>query len=358
MDTFGTFTRRSLLGSGFGVTAAAMVGAPILAACGDDSESQTGLKLTSMSIQFNWINYVQWAGSYIADNDGYYAEELLNVNFLGGGPNVDYINSIKSGRALVGFGDFSEMAVLNNQGADFVMLAAMYQRNPTCVLSRADNPIETPADVIGTRLGLNPYSREIWETFAPTVGLDPFDIEDITIGADPAPLAAGEIDAMLAFVIEQPVALEVSGVPAHTFLLADHGYNLYTMPYATVRSALDDEESRDVIKRWMRADLRGQVGLLRDPEHAARLTVDKYAADLGHDFDGQKRSAELAQQLYLSPETEEYGIGWMGGEGLAQSIALTDLVNDVKIPDVDEYVDLTLLREIYEEDPSIAALPS
>ncbi|MCK5197232.1 MAG: ABC transporter substrate-binding protein, partial [Spirochaetales bacterium] len=49
----------------------------------------------SVTLQLNWFHDVEFAGYYVADAQGFYKEENLQVKILQRTPEIDFINSYK-----------------------------------------------------------------------------------------------------------------------------------------------------------------------------------------------------------------------------------------------------------------------
>jgi len=54
---------------------------------------------TTFTMQAAWINDAEFAGYFIGIDDGYYAEEGLDLTYLSGGPDVIPESTIIAGRA-------------------------------------------------------------------------------------------------------------------------------------------------------------------------------------------------------------------------------------------------------------------
>lgn len=58
--------------------------------------------LTPITIQLSWLHQAEYAGLYAADQLGYFADERLDISFLEGGPEVDFISPVLNGDAQFG----------------------------------------------------------------------------------------------------------------------------------------------------------------------------------------------------------------------------------------------------------------
>jgi len=53
--------------------------------------------LTPVTVQLSWTHQAEFAGLYAAVEQGYFREEGLEVTFLEGGPEVDFIKPVTDG---------------------------------------------------------------------------------------------------------------------------------------------------------------------------------------------------------------------------------------------------------------------
>ena len=58
--------------------------------------------LTPITVQPSWLHQAEFAGLYAADQLGYFKDEGLEITFLEGGPEVDFIAPVLNGCAQFG----------------------------------------------------------------------------------------------------------------------------------------------------------------------------------------------------------------------------------------------------------------
>jgi hypothetical protein len=93
-------SRRGLLRGGV-LASGLVLGAPLLAACGNDNSSAPAKAGTigPGSLRLYWVKDVEFAGSYIADTDGYYkAAGFSSFELIGGGPTATPVETGHSPR--------------------------------------------------------------------------------------------------------------------------------------------------------------------------------------------------------------------------------------------------------------------
>ena len=325
------------------VTAASIAMATALAACSDDSEGEGGS--TQITLQTSWIPSVQFSGSYIADADGYYADEGLDVEILPGGPDVDPLAVVAAGQADIGLSNADFVARANAKGADLVIVAAGFQRNPFAFLSSPDAPIETPGDLVGSRIGVPGGDDAIVNAFVGINDIDEDEMTKVPVGFDVAPLVSGEIDGLVAFYTEQPPAYkEATGKDGVTLLMSDYGLDVYAQVYAVRRESLEDADSREAIESFLRAEIKGWNSYVDDVPHAVDLTVNDYAKDGGLSAELQTASANLQLDLLISPDTEENGLLWISDDGIQKNLAAIEALGVEGVDD--SMFDTSVLNEV------------
>lgn len=305
------------------LTALALTAAVTLSACSAADNPADGAD--SIKFQTSWLPSVQFSGSYFADSEGYYADEGLDVELLPGGPDVDPQAAIASGQVDIALSNADFIARTNAEGADLVIVAAGFQQDPFAVLSPPDAPIETPEAMIGMRIGVPTADAALFDTFLSVNDIDPAELTIVPVGFDVAPLVSGEVDGLVSFYTEQPTAYkEATGEDGVTMLVGDYGLDVYAQVYVVQRETLENEESRDKIERFLRAELKGWNDSVSDVQKAVDLTVNEYAVDGGLSADQQLAQATLQLDLLSSPDTEANGLLWISEDGIERNLKTID----------------------------------
>lgn len=334
--------RRTLLRRSFGAAAAMTAGAWVA------GRGWTGAAVaapaTRAAVQFGWVKTVEFAGSFIADANGYYKDEGLDVDMISGGPGIDVVTSVVSGKALFGCGTGAQiLAKARERGAPIKVLGVLYQKSPLAILSLKKNPIRTPQDLIGKRVGVAPADSIPWTTWIALNHLDPAKITRVPVQFDPAPLVTGDVDAFVSFATEQPVELQVSGVPVEFFLFADYGYSSYSGCYYVLEDTLRGRRA-DVV-RFLRAEIRGWQTNVANPSLGAKLTVEKYGKALGLSYMSQYLGNKVTiEKLMQTPVTKQHGLLWMDDADIAKN---ADLFKRTGINVGAELFTTDVLQEIY-----------
>lgn len=281
----------------------------------------------SLNVQLGWIANVENAGEFVADEKGYYEDEGLTATLTPGGPGAVLEPTVVSGAALIGLSSADTIARANAEGAALKIVGVTLQKNPSAVMSLASNPVATPKELEGKKLGLQQTADSIYDAFFLKAGVDGSKVTRVPVQFDPAPLVAGEVDAFASFQTNQPIALAAEGIETVTFLLADYDYNLFADAFFVTEDTLDDPDARDTVIRFLRATRRGWDDALADPAAAAKIVVDTYGADLDLDLDGQTATLEAFVPLIRTPVIADTGLFWMTEEAIAANVETMNSVD-------------------------------
>ncbi|WP_299654607.1 ABC transporter substrate-binding protein [uncultured Tateyamaria sp.] len=321
-------TRRFFLQTSAAGVAAAAAGVPAFAA-------------SSVNFQLSWLHSVQFGGSYIAAQNGYWADQGLDVSLSQGGPNAPVEPPVVSGTALVGISAADYTAAAVAEGAPFKIIAVAMQKNPFAIASLAGNPVNTPADLVGKRIGMAVANTPVLQALCTLNNVDINDIEIVPTQYDPAPLVSGQVDCLLCWETDLPVAMTVQGVDNTTMLMADHGYALHSQTYIATEDAIANRRA-DLIA-LLKGEVMGWNDYMADTDAAAALTIDMFP-DAGLELEAQKLQAKRQVPLMFSDLTAENGFGWFTDDTVAANIeTLALLGRDVSA----DLWDRSLLEEVH-----------
>lgn len=357
------YNRRQLLNRGLaygaGVAALSIGGGSLLTACGSSSSksstSDAGTDLGALVFQLSWIKNVEFAGSYFADHNGYYKKNgFSSVTLLSGGPSVSQDAIVASGKALVGMStpDISAAAIL--KGAESVVLGAMYQKNPFCVMSLAKTPINNPKEMIGKKIGVQAINQGVFNAFLQANGLKASQMTVVPVQFDPTPLANGQVDAWFSFVTNEPNLLKEKNIDTANFLLNDYNYPLVSQVYVALKKSVD--EKRDAIKAFLKSDIMGWHDTLKDPAGGAALAANTYGKGLGLTVAEQTLESEAQNKLILTERTKTDGIATMTPAMIDDSIHTLGL-GGIKITG-SQLFDMSVIEEVYKENPDLKKSPA
>ena len=299
------------------------------------------LAQTPVSLQLSWLHSVQFAGSYIAQERGYWADQGLEVSLSPGGPNAPVEPPVVAGQALVGISAADYTAAAVEQGAPFKIIMVAMQKNPFTIASLPGNPVNVPADLAGKRIGMALANTPVLEALCTLNDVDITQVEIVPTQYSAAPLIGGEVDCLLCWLTDLPVAMIMQGIEPVTMLMADYGYAVHSQTYIATEDSLANR--RDDLVGLLRGEVMGWNDYQENTDAAAELTVEKYP-DAGLDLETQKLQAERQVPLMFSDLTEANGFGWWTDDAVAANIETLALLGREVTP---ELWDRSVLEEVH-----------
>jgi ABC-type nitrate/sulfonate/bicarbonate transport system substrate-binding protein len=342
-----------------GASTLALAGAAILAACSSDSKtaSAAGDKKADygdIAIQLSWIKNIEFGGEYYATDKGYYSKAgFSSVKLLAGGGQTTAEEAVTSGQALVGLSSPAITGPAVAQGAPLKIIGATYQKNPFCLMSLAEKtPIKTVADLKGKRIGVQSGGNQsIVEGFLTANGLTKDDVTLVATQYDIAPLEAGKYDAHMSYVSNEPILAKQDGFTPVLLVLADNGLPLVAETFTVMQDTIDSK--RELLKAFLKAEIQGWTDAVKDPSGAANKAVTNYGKDQKLDQDEQTSEATAQNTLILTDDVNANGIFTMTQDLIDGNIKALEIMG-TKLT-ADKLFDLSLLDEVYKENPDLKA---
>ena len=318
----------------------------LLAACGDDATAESSAEggddssaLKPVSMQVSWIADAQNFGWFTAIDNGYFADEGLDMTWLSGGPDVSPEAQLLTGAADFGVTtpDATATAVAV-QGAPFKIVGTVFQTNPLGVMSLVDGtPILTIEDLIGKRIAASQGAAIIITSTLQSQGFDPDDVAIVPYLFDLEILTSGEVDGTAEFCTDAPWIVEAQGFDNHCVLFADMGYRMFQNTITVTEETLADR--RDDVVGFLRAGRRGWAENLADPAVYPPLFEDTWQAGTGLTAEHQTFYNTAQKPLVESPA----GILSLTEESVAEVVAT---FNAAGIDVSSDLFDLTVQEEI------------
>jgi NitT/TauT family transport system substrate-binding protein len=263
------------------------------------------------------------------------------VALLPGGPNAPVEPSVISGSALIGISAADYTAAAVEQGAPFRILGVAMQKNPFVIASLPASPVNEPADLVGKRIGMALANTPILQALCILNGVDINAIEIVPTQYSAQPLLSGEVDCLLCWETDLPVAMTMQGVESLTMLMADYGYAVHSQTYIATQDSLANRRA-DLVS-MMRGEVRGWEAYRTDTDAAAALTLRMYP-DAGLDLETQQLQAARQVPLMFSDLTDANGFGWWTDETVAANIETLALLDRTVTPDL---WDRSILEEVH-----------
>jgi NitT/TauT family transport system substrate-binding protein len=270
----------------------------------------------AVTVRLKWLNQAQFAGFYVAKDQGFYKAAGLDVDVQPGGPDFPAIQMVAGGNEQFGVTGADQILIARSKGVPVVALAVIYRRNPFVLFSLAKSGIRTPADYVGKKVGVKIGGNEelIYRAVMAKAGIDKSKVTEIPVKFDIAPLLTGDIDVWPGYLINEVLAAKEKGFDVNIVAPVDYGIDLYADTLFTTEKML--KEKPDLVKKFVAATLQGWNAAIAVPEEAAKITV-KYGDKLTFDHELAMMKASIP---LLKPDDKPFGYideaGWSSAQKL------------------------------------------
>ncbi|MGI9423976.1 MAG: ABC transporter substrate-binding protein [Hyphomicrobiaceae bacterium] len=334
--------RRAVL-KGMGVTAGVVAGGSLFSI-----GPALGAGKFQVNMQLGWLVSNGILGEVAADKLGYFSEEGLSLKIVPGGPGVDGVASVASGRSNLGSISSSPSLMLaRSAGIPIKCIAAGYQQHPFTYFSLKKNPVRTPEDLIGKRVATQGTARILLRALLAKNGIEESDVKVSVMGADMAGLMQGRIDVVTGWKTNIN-ALAVLGDQRVDMSLWDAGIQLYANPFYVTDDTLS--EHRDKVVAIIRASARGWGWVYKNREKAVEYLVERYP---NLDKASELKAVDLIMGYSFNKNTAARGWGTMTGENWQAQIDTYDSLGQFKsaAPKPDDMMTLSILEATADARP-------
>ncbi len=290
------------------------------------------IHLDSVVLQLKWKHQFQFAGYYAAKEKGFYRESGLDVNIIEAEDYSDPVLNVLNGEAHFGIGG-SDLIVLRIHGEPVVALAAIFQHSPLVIISKRNAGINNLHDLIGKRVMIEAHSHDVIAYLKD---------EGITIDRlicyphvfDPYALLSGEVDAITAYVSDEPYVLNDHGYEYQIFSPASAGIDFYNDILFTTEIQIHHYPER--VSSFLEASLRGWEYAFQHSEEIIDLILNNYSKR--HCREHLKYEADEIRKLVI-PDVIKIGYMYDGRwNHIVRTYAKLDMVSEDVVPSGFMYV--------------------
>ena len=266
---------------------------------------QNAAAVDKVAYRLKWVINMSTAGDVVADAQGYFKDEGLQVDIRPGSPESDAIRELEMGQAEFGVVAGDQAIQAYAKGAPLVVVAQLFQVNPLQWMYYEDNTkINSLADLKGKVLGVTFGKNDeyIMRSLLAQGGIKESQVELYSVRMDYTPFYQKRVDLWPCYINSQGVQiggkLKAAGEQIGFFNPAEYGVRFVANSVVTSKSLL--AENPDLVKRFTRALLKGWRDSM-DPAKAD-LTVDvvqRFDKDTPKDV--LKKQLDVTRGLIVPP---------------------------------------------------------
>ena len=224
-------------------------------------------------LQLPWHHQFQFAGYYMAEEQGFYRDAGLDVEIRDVSKGSNPVAEVLSGRADFGISG-SGLLVERSLGKAVVAIAAIFQHSPVVFLALGQSDIHKPADLIGKKVMLSPGFQSL-SLLALLHQEKLFDkIERLDTSFDYHSLLNGETDIFNAYRTNEPYLLKTQGYQTNIIDPKDYGIDFYGDVLFTSEPFL--QKKPKVVEKFRQASLKGWDYALNHPDEAIAVIRSTY----------------------------------------------------------------------------------
>ena len=294
----------------------------------------------AVTLQLKWVTQAQFAGYYVAEAEGFYDEENLDVTILPGGPDIAPEQVLAGGGADVITTWMAAALAARERGLPLVNIAQPFKTGGLQLTCLRETGVETPEDFPGRTLGVwffgNEYPFYAWmaQLGVATDGADEDGVEVLRQAFSADPLIQGQADCISTMTYnEYGQVLDAGYAPEElaNFNYLEQGVGMLEDGLYVLEEDLEDPAFVDKMVRFVRASMRGWKWAEENPEEAAQIVLDN----------DETGAQTIEHQTYMMNEVAKLTAGSDGALDPA---------------DYEQTV-ATLLSAVSEENPAITREP-
>ncbi|WP_424988173.1 ABC transporter substrate-binding protein [Microbulbifer sp. S227A] len=236
-----------------------------------------------VTLQLKWVTQAQFAGYYVALENGYYEDAGLEVTVLPGGPDIAPTQVIAGGGADVIVEWMPAALAARENGLPLVNIAQPFKSSGMMLTCWGDVGIEGPETLVNRTLGVwffgNEYPFLSWMSHLGigTDGKGENSVEVLKQGFNVDPLLQRQADCISTMTYNEYGQVLDSGVAAEeliTFKYEDQGVATLEDGLYVMEENLSDPAFVERMEKFVAASMQGWKWAEENPEEAAMIVLD------------------------------------------------------------------------------------
>lgn len=246
------------------------------------ASSFTANAAEKMTLQLKWVTQSQFAGYYVALENGYYKDEGIDLTIKPGGPDIAPAQVLAGGGADVVVEWLPTALATREKGLPLVNIAQVYNQSGLMLTCLKSSGIKTSADFKGKTLGVwffgNEYPFLGWmdKLGYPTTGGD----DGVTVlkqGFNVDPLFQGQADCVSTMTYNEYGQIMDGGLTPEELVLfkyEEEGVATLEDGLYVLEEDLTDDKKVENYAKFLKASLKGWKWAAENPKEAAMIVLE------------------------------------------------------------------------------------
>jgi len=219
-----------------------------------------------LTIMLDWFVNPNHGPIIMAQERGYFAAANLEVEVITPADPNDPPRMVAAGRVDLAVSYQPELHLNARDGLGLVRVGTLIETPMTCLVVRADGPVQSVADLKGRKVGFAVAGLQemLLDAMLTHNGVNPAEVEQINVGWSISPaLMSGQVDGVIgAFRNFELNQMDIEGIAGRCFYPEAEGVPSYDeLIYVARAEGMD----RDKIARFLHATERATADILNDP---------------------------------------------------------------------------------------------
>ena len=256
-----------------------------------------------LTLQLKWVTQAQFAGYFVAADQGFYDAEGLDVTIKPGGPDVSPVQVIAGGGADVVIDWMPSALASRERGVDLVNIAQPFKSSGMMLTCRKDSGIKAPADFKGKTLGVWFYGNEYpflsWmsQLGIPTDGSSN-GVNVLKQGFNVDPILQKQAECVSTMTYNEYWQVIDAGLTADelvVFKYQEQGVATLEDGLYVLGDRLEDAAFQDQMVRFVRASMKGWKWAESNPDAAADIVLENDATGAQTEKHQRRMMGEIAK---------------------------------------------------------------
>ncbi len=265
--------------------------------------ASSAMAADDVTLQLKWVTQAQFAGYYVAQDQGFYEEEDLNVTINPGGPDIAPPQVLAGGGADVIVEWMPAALAAREAGLPLVNIAQPFKRSGMMLTCRNDSGVTSTDDFPGQTLGVwffgNEYPFLTWMSkldISTEGGEDGVTVMKQGFNVDPLlQQQAACISTMTYNEYWQVIDAGLSEDDLTVFKYEDMGVSTLEDGLYVNEENLSDPAFVDKMARFVRASMKGWDWAVENPDEAAMIVLDNDATGAQQEHHQIRMMGEIAK---------------------------------------------------------------